>query len=50
MYKGYIMELMSKIESYLDKFLSFFIEYSLFEKEQQKEFNEIVEDVLKNEI
>lgn len=48
--KGYKMELLSKIEISIEKFFSFFIEYSLFLESQQKDFNEIVKSVIEEEV
>ncbi len=44
------MELLSKIEIYIEKFFSFFIEHSLFLESQQKDFNEIVKNVIEEEV
>jgi hypothetical protein len=44
------MELLNKIEMGIEKLFSFFIDYSLFMESQQKDFNEIVKDVIEKEI
>lgn len=44
------MELLNRIEIGIEKLFSFFIEYSLFLESQQKDFNEIVKNVIEEEI
>lgn len=44
------MELLNTIRIGVEKFFSFFIEHSLFLESQQKDFNEIVKDVIEKEV
>lgn len=44
------MELLNKIEIVLEKISSFIIDHFIFLDSQQKDFNEIVKDVIEKDI